>query len=179
MHTRINQAAFGSFAVSAIAGLSACAVATPPAIQNTAAAPTNISSVAFPEQEKPTTLRGQWAGALRQAFKGHAVKQQDDAAFIADYAVSVRPTETGLANVQTDVETSDRQTSWASHARGRGFIEKTLGECRALRVRGTLVIYEREGGAIAYRGISEAERCAVDRKVLGSMANQLVAQVVR
>lgn len=117
------------------------------------------------------SLRSHWGAALSRSFQNQSVKIEKTAPFIADFALSVRDAESGLANPAE----AGGEIDWQSAPRE----SRLLDICKAKRMRGSLVIFDRTTGAIAYKGESEADGCKFSQPDFDTMAALLVADAVK
>lgn len=158
-------------ALSALSLLvSACAVSGPVSIKPTIVNLQTADSIEFPTTGDAGTLRSQWGAALNNAFSAKAIGVVDGAPFLADFALSLRSAESGVAVVTDDIAEID----WQSAPRSKRLLDK----CEAQKLRGTLVIFRRSDGEIVYRGESEANACAFGSDDITRMAAELVESAV-
>ena len=151
--------------------LGGCAVSTPVTVTPTVVELQTANAVEFPAPAGATgDLRSQWRAALQAAFASRSVNIQQGAPFLADFALSIRNAETGIATVSDNSKDID----WQSQPRRNRLLDK----CKAQRMRGTLVIFRRANGSIIYRGESETDACRFGSAELTVMANELVDNAI-
>ncbi len=150
-------------------GLAACAVATPVAVESTAPGYGSFSSVALQQAESGQTQRMAFADTLRRKFGDHAIVINADAPLLADYAISLRNSETGLAE-PSDGAASAQGIDWHSAPRKGRLFDK----CEAVRLRATLVLLSKTEGSVVYRGHGETNACNASESDFDRLAATLV-----
>ena len=161
--TRFHAAA--TMAVMAM-GLSACAVGTPAAITSTKSAPQAVTSVELLAQADEAGLRSQFQSALTGALTQRGVSLDKNAQFIADFAVSQRPAELGLIEIEEEAETIEVPEE--------AYKSKPFDQCSPNRVNASLVVYSRSSGEVQGKSSGEFLACPGDLAQLGELARLLV-----
>ena len=170
---QVQMSALGQISVQAAAtvvvmtiGLSACAVGTPAAITSTQSATRTVTSVELLSQTDEAGLRSQFQSALTGALAQHGVSLDKNAQFIADFAVSQRPAELGLIQIEEEAETVD--------APEEAYKSKPFDECKPHRVNASLVVYSRSSGEVQGKSSGEFLACPGDLTQLSDLAQLLV-----
>jgi hypothetical protein len=152
--------------------LGGCAVATPFALHSSGPGLPPQTVVAMPAAPRIGSEQFRFGAALEQAFAARAVKVSADGRYLADYALSLRDAEGGLT---TAIDAKDRDAVvWKSAPRD-GY---PLDRCKAQRMRATLVLLDRQSGAMVYRGEGEATDCNFTDSAMTEVAKALVADAL-
>lgn len=186
-----NDSAFGGarvivscIATTAMAlALSACAVSAPLQVSTHEVSPNaklqkTIELALSPED---TGQRLMFAKALESAFTANSISVQlpgtkASGGLIADYALSSAEATAGVVEAGKEVARSG-QPDWTAEPRKRGLFS-FLDRCKETRLRGTLVLFDRTTGSIAYRGSADAGKCDIDQQTIDNLANSLVADAI-
>ncbi len=150
--------------------LASCAVTEPLAITSTGSGNglARGSSVVLGAPDDLSSERGRFAGALAKAMMARSVRIADDGALLADFSIARADASGGVMNGPGNSAASEQD--WiASPRRDRRF-----DKCEAERLRATLVLYDRAGGAIVYRGSGNATQCGFADADITALAQGLV-----
>lgn len=154
--------------------LSACSVSTPLAVSSSRSelgtGLTSGASIALVTVENPSSLKGRFAAALKQALANNSIAISDGAALLADYSIAQSNASGGILRGEGEKVESDEQQDWAAAPRPDG----NFDECEAQRLRATFVVFSRTDGRVTYRGTSEAIECSFDNSALAEFAESLV-----
>lgn len=166
---RAFRSAVVALAMLALAG---CNVAAPLAIDSTGPGLSAQALVAMPADASPGSDPARLGAALQRAFSAHSVTVGKDGRYLADYAVSFRDAEGGLTT--STAAPDEKSIDWEARPRdGRLF-----DGCKAQRMRATLVLLDRQSGAMVYRGEGEATDCSFSDEAMDEVAMALVADAL-
>ena len=161
---------FGLTMTAMAMGLSACAVGTPATVTSTQTATQTVTSVELLVQADDAGLRSQFQSALTSALNQQGISLEQNADFIADFAVSQRPAQLGLIQIEQEVDTVD--------APEEAYKSKPFDECKPHRVNASLVVYSRSSGAIQGKSAGEFLACPGDLVQLSDLAQLLVRRTL-
>jgi hypothetical protein len=147
--------------------LSGCTVSTPASIVSTQGRFPDHAEVQLAPYEADGSLRANFGRALSDALSADSVIMTATAPLIAEFAVSARAAETGIAD---PARSTGDNIAWESSPRARGRFEN----CHAIRLRSTLILLDRAEGTILYRGVAEKDGCSYSEADLNELAYALV-----
>lgn len=156
----------------AILALVGCNVATPLALDSTGPGLSAQALVAMPADTKPGSDSARLGAALQRAFSAHAVNVGKDGRYLADFAVSFRDAEGGLTT--STAAAGEKSIDWQARPRE----SRLFDGCKAQRMRATLVLFDRQSGAMIYRGEGEATDCSFSDEAMDEVAMALVADAL-
>ncbi|WP_299195955.1 hypothetical protein [uncultured Erythrobacter sp.] len=171
----------GSRSVLALAGLAlsasalgGCSVSEPLQLRSTTSASDAArDAIVFAvADEEAGTLRGRFAGALLDAFTFRGVTPQPEARLVADFSVSKGPAEIGIQRPPAPATTLETGPDWIEPPRN----SRRFDRCKAQELRGTLMLVDRQSGALVYRGTGTATECEFGEDELRALADGLVAE---
>ena len=148
--------------------LAACSVVTPASITSTTGQLPQGQSVQLAPFEQDGSLRAAFGQALVDAMAAQSIERLDGAPVIAEFAIGARDASAGLAD---PAASSDAAVVWESLPRD----QSRFDNCEAQRLRATLVLLDRAGGEILYRGVGESDACAFGDQELVQLADTLIA----
>lgn len=154
--------------------LGACSVSEPLEVRSaTNASDPQRSAITFAiAEEEAGTLRGRFALALIDAFAARGVAAQSEARLVADYSVSEGSAEIGIRRRSDPDSVLEEGEGWIDPPRN----SRRFDRCKARELRGTLVLVDRQTGALVYRGTGTATECEFDDAALRALADGLVAE---
>jgi len=162
------QARIGPLAAVLVALLAGCSVTTPASVVSTTGQLPQGNPVQLAPYETDGTLRGEFGQQLENALIAQSIEVTGEAPVIAAFAIAMRDARSGVAD---PAASSADAIVWESRPRPGSMFDS----CDAQRLRATLVLLERAGGEILYRGAGESTRCDHTETDLAELANALVA----
>lgn len=157
--------------LAALAGwTTACSVSEPLSVQSLSngLAPDKVA-LRVAEGDAGTE-RGRFAAALVQAFSQQSFVVDPNGSSVADYAFSLGDAADGVA--RGDAPSTD--PDWLAQPRKAGRFDK----CDAKRMRGTLVLMNRNSGTQVYRGNASRVECDFSDEDVAAMADALVRDAI-
>lgn len=148
--------------------LSGCAVTTPASIVSTDGELSQSAAIEMAPFEADGSLRAIFGAALRESLGNRAVAAGEPAPMIAEFAISARNAEGGIADPAGSTPSAIVWESLPDKSRW-------YDECEAIRLRATLVVLNRTDGSIAYRGVAESNVCEYNQADLRALADTLLA----
>ncbi len=118
--------------------------------------------------EADGSLRAEFAGALADALSADSVIMTATAPIIVEFAISARDADAGIADPASSAADN---IAWESRPRPRSRFD----DCRAIRLRATLLLLDRAEGTIRYRGVAEKDVCDYTEPDLAELAAALVS----
>ncbi|UAB77658.1 hypothetical protein INR77_12810 [Erythrobacter sp. SCSIO 43205] len=156
----------------ASAGLGACAVSTPAAITDSQNASGTINNLQFVAEEGVQSGLGkQFKSALANALSAQGVTLGGNAGYLADFTVAERPADLALQDVTGDDANASAPAS--------DFKPRFFHTCKAHRVSASLVIYNKQSGALHSKSEGEYIACPGDTSQLGVLANLLATRALQ
>lgn len=157
---------------AALLTLSACAVDSPFAVSSTSNGTAARLAIAMAADERADPERSRLGDALRRAFADRSVRLADDGRYVAEYSLSWRDAEGGLT---TSIDAVDAAAvAWQVRPRPR----RMLDGCDAQRMRASLVLLDRQTGAMVYRGEGDSVGCRFDDQSVDQVAGALVSDAL-
>lgn len=150
------------------AATAACSVSNPLAVQSSGRGLPADVAIALPVVPPEGGEAGRFTTALGKALAERSVRVAADGRYLADVALSVRDASGGATT--SIAATNVNAVVWQAEPRRK----RLLDGCRPQRMRATLVLFDRQTGAMAYRGEGEETACSFAPEDIEAAAAALV-----
>ena len=151
--------------------LAACAVAAPLTLESVGSVGGKTPTISLSISSKSTTPpRAKFGDALAKAFTDNAALLDDKGGLLADFALSIGAASDGVLRGDAKSAEVENNPDWIAPPRKSGRFDK----CDAKRMRGTLVLLDRETSETVYRGTADQIDCEFGDGDITNMAHALV-----
>lgn len=155
--------------------LGACAVSSPLQIQSTNSGALAARTISLEIAEGDAgTARGGYAAALRSAFARHDISLDPGAPVVAEFAFSISDASDGIVAGKPEISDGETEHDWMATPRE----QRRFDRCDAQRMRGTLVLFDKDKSAMVYRGRASQIECDFGEADIAALADRLVADAL-
>lgn len=153
-----------------------CAVYSAPAIKDRTGKVAGLKEIAILAGDKDGKLRNRFREELQASFGSNGVKSVDTAETIGDFAISIIPADATIASSKAGIAkpATPSDINIKSEPR-RSYI---FDGCEAVRIRASLVLFDRASGNLLQRSEGTADGCKGETPPTQELAELLARNVL-
>lgn len=149
----------------------ACSVSAPLSLDSTGTIRGTGESIYITVSEDDATPnRAAFGGALVKAFLDRSVAVSENGNLVVDYGVSLSDAKSGVIGGEVQAGKPAAEQAWLATSRD----SRNFDKCDAQRLRGTLVLIDRQTNTTLYRGSATQIECEFSDRDMEAMASALV-----